>query len=71
METFKKYVTCIIAFFIPFICVILSQFYSITSPVLFTKNNKLCGMRKKKIFVDMAASAYHVMPKEVENWIFK
>ena len=40
MGPFKEYVTCIISFFIPFIWVILYQFYSFTSPVLFTKTNK-------------------------------
>ena len=35
------------AFFIPFTCVTLCQFYSITSPVLFTKNNKLWNERKE------------------------
>ena len=32
---FKKYITCIIAFFIPFNFVALYQFYYTTSPVLF------------------------------------
>ena len=57
-------------FLIPKICVTLSQFYSITSIVLFTKNNKLWNKRKN-IFVCMAASAYHVISKEVENWVFR
>ena len=37
MESFKKYVTCIMAFFTPFNAVTRCQFYSITTPVLFTK----------------------------------
>ena len=40
-EPFKKYVTCIIAFFIPLTCVRVSQFYSITYFVLFTKNYEM------------------------------
>ena len=35
MAPFKKYGTCIMEFFIPFTCVTLSQFSSITSTVLF------------------------------------
>ena len=35
------------AFFIPLTCDTLCQFYSITSPVLFTKNNKLLHQRKE------------------------
>ena len=46
-ETVKKYVTCIIAFFISLSCVTFSQFYSITSLVLFTENNKLWNERKE------------------------
>ena len=38
------------ALFIPWTIVTLYQFYSITSPVLFTKNYKLYDMREKKIF---------------------
>ena len=34
-------------FFIPFSCVTLCQFYSINSPVLFTKNNKFSNERKE------------------------
>ena len=49
MALFKKYVTSIMAFFIPFTCVTLCQFYSITSHVLFTKTTNY-GMREKKIF---------------------
>ena len=46
-ELFKKYVTCTMAFFTLFIFVRLCQFYSITSPVLFTR------MREKKIFANI------------------
>ena len=53
---------------IQFTCVILCQFYSIASPTLFTKNRKLWNERKDK---GVAASAYHVIPKEVENFIFR
>ena len=49
MEPFKKYITYIITFFIPFILVTACQFYSVTSLVLFTKNKKNYGMREKKI----------------------
>ena len=47
MGQFKKYATYIMAFFIPFIWVTLFQFYSFTSPVLCTKNNKLWTERKE------------------------
>ena len=47
-ETIQKNVTCIMAFFISFhsTCVTLCQVYSITSPVFFTKSNKLRNERK-------------------------
>ena len=48
-EPFKTYVTCIMAFSLPLTSVKLSQFYSITFFVLFTKNNKL-RIKEKKIF---------------------
>ena len=48
METFTKYVACIMKFFIPFNCVILYQVYSITFPVLLKMSNY--GIRKMKIF---------------------
>ena len=38
MGPFDKYVICIMAFFIPFTCVTLCQFYSITSSLSFKKN---------------------------------
>ena len=74
MRLFKKYVTCIMTFFIPSTCVKFCLFYSNTSPVLFTKN-KLWNERRE--FAYMAVSPYHVILKEVEtdivrhNWIFK
>ena len=50
MGSFKKYVTCVMAFFTTFNFVRLCQLYSITSPVLFTKLNltkKLYNERKE------------------------
>ena len=49
MRPFKKYHTCIAAFFIPFTFFKLCQFYSITSPVLFTKNEKLWNKSKEDL----------------------
>ena len=46
----KKYVTCIMAFSISLTCFALGQFYSITSPVLFTKSNKLWNEKRKDFF---------------------
>ena len=66
MEPFKKHVTFIKALFIPFTYI---TFYSITSSVLFTKNNANYGMREKRFCVCMAASVCHVVSKEVENSI--
>ena len=54
-------------FFILLICDTLSQFYSITSLVLFTKNNNKLWNEKKVFFLFMVASAYRVILKEVEN----
>ena len=68
---FKKYVTCIMAFLHPFTFVKLCQFYSITSPVLFTKNKKLWNKRKEDLFAYTAVSAYQIISKEVENHIFR
>ena len=48
-DPFKKYVTCIMAFFIPLTCVTLFQFYSITS-VVFSLKTTNYGMREEKIF---------------------
>ena len=55
-------VTCIIAFFIPFTCDTLWQFYS----MLFTKNNKLWNERKYYFYVYMATLVYHIISKEVK-----
>ena len=48
MWSLKKFVTCIRTLLISFYCAsaTLFQCYSITSPVLFTKNNKLWNERK-------------------------
>ena len=51
----KKYVTCRMAFSISLTCFTLGQFYSITSPVLFTKSNKLWN-EKRQYFFYMAVS---------------
>ena len=47
MEPCKKYVTCIVTFFIPFTSASHCQFNSVTFPVLFPKNNKLFNERKE------------------------
>ena len=72
MGPFKKYVTCIMAFFTPFNFVTLCQFYCTTSPVSFTKVPQETIEREgKRFFPYMAASAYHIILTEVENHIFK
>ena len=48
MGTFKKYVTWIIIFFIPFTCVTLCKLYFKTSPALLKISNYI--MRKMKFF---------------------
>ena len=48
-EPFKKYATCKIAFSNLSTCAALSQFYSITSLVLFTKTNKQWNEKKSRI----------------------
>ena len=67
MRPVKKYVTCIMAFFTSFNFVTLSEFYSTKFPVLFTKT--IQKLQKESSY--MAASACHVISKEVENDIFK
>ena len=52
MEPFKTCGTLIMAFFIQLSYVTFCQFYSITSPVLFTKITNY-GMREKKILLYM------------------
>ena len=54
--------------FIPLTCVTLSQFYFITSLVLFIKNNKLENEKKKLFCIYGCLSA---ISKEVENRIFR
>ena len=65
MGPLKKYVTCIMAFFIPFNFVTLSYFYSVTSPV------KLQNERNEDFFAYMTASSYQFISKEVENQSFR
>ena len=72
MWPFKKYVTCIMAFFTPFNFETLYQFYSTTSPVSFSKlHQETIEWEGKRFFAYMAASVYHVISTEVENHIFK
>ena len=72
MGPFKKYVTCIMAFFTPFNFVTLCQFYSTTSPVSFSKlHQETIEWEGKRFFAYMATLAYHVISTEVENHIFK
>ena len=72
MGPFKKYVTCIMAFFTPFNFVTLCQLYSITSPVLFTKlHQETIEWEGKRFFAYMATLAYHVISTVGENHIFK
>ena len=66
MGPFKKFLTCIMAFFILITYLTLCQFYSFPSPVVFTKSSKFWNQRKE-YFLYMAASVYHVISKEVEN----
>ena len=67
-ETFKKYVTRIMIFFIPFTCVTLCKLYFKTSPMLLKISNY--GMRKMKIFcIYDCFSMSHYISKEVENCI--
>ena len=69
---FKKYVNCIMAFFTPFNFSMLCQFYSVTSPVLFTKlHQETIEWGKGRFFACMAASAYYLMSTDVKNHIFK
>ena len=59
MGLFKKYFTCVMAFFMPFTYVIFCQFNFITSPVLFIKNNKLWNERKKDFSIYDCFSGSH------------
>ena len=67
----QKVCHCIMAFFIPFTSFYspLCQFYSITFPALLKRTNY--GMKKKRFFVYMTTSTYHIISKEVENCIFR
>ena len=59
-------------FFITFNFVTLCQFYSLNSPVLYTKlHYKTTEGEKRNFFAYMAASSYRVMSKQVENGIFR
>ena len=72
MGPFKKYITCIMAFFTQFNFVTLCQFYCTTSPVSFTKlHEETIEWEGKRFFAYAAASAYHFISTEVENHIFK
>ena len=54
MEPFQKYVTCIMAFFLPFhsTCVTLCQVYYIASTELVAKNNKIWnGVKEDVLYV--------------------
>ena len=66
MGPFEKYVTCIMAFFIPSIWVTLYQVYSFTSPVLFTKQ---WTERKEDFFIYGCFSVLRYI-NEVKDCIF-
>ena len=60
------------AFFTPFNFVTLCQLYCTTSAVSFSKlHQETIEWEGKRFFAYMAASAYHVISAEVENYIFK
>ena len=69
MRPFKKYVICIMAFFIPFTCATLCQFYSITSPKLFNKNIKIRNERKEDFLYIWLLQRNKFISKEMENRI--
>ena len=73
MGPFKKYVTCLIAFFTPFNFVTLCQFYSFTSPVLFTKLHEEIIESEKEDFLHIWLHQHIALyiSKEVENEIFR
>ena len=52
-------------------CLTLSQFLSIPSLTLFTKNYKLWKERKETFFCIHDCFNYHVISKEVENRVFR
>ena len=51
----------------------MSQFvyFTLSTPLLYPRKIENYGMREKKNFVYMTASAYHVLSKDVENQIFR
>ena len=74
MAPFKKYVTCIMAFFTPFNfhTVTLCQFCCTTSPVSFAKlHQETIEWEGKKVLAYMVTSSYHAISTEIENLIFK
>ena len=72
MGSFKKYITCIMAFCTPFNFVTFCQFYFIPSPVLITNfQQETIEWEKRIVFGYMAVSVYQVISKEVENSIFR
>ena len=78
MGPFKKYLICVMPFFIPFNFVTLCQCHSNTSPVVFTKLRQETRESEKWRFIAyMAASVSHIISEEVKNhirrhsWIFR
>ena len=71
MGPLKKYVTCMMAFFIQFNFATLCQFYSTTSSVLFTELHQETIEWEKRLFSYMASSVDGVQSTEVEKNIFK
>ena len=72
MWPFKKYVTCIMAFFTPFNFLTLYQFYSTTSTVSLSKfRQETIESERKRFFAYMAALAYHIISTEVAKHTFK
>ena len=58
------------AFFTPFTCITLCQFYCITSPLLFTKNKELWNERKEVFCIHGCYIALRrYIAKEAENHI--
>ena len=72
MGPFKKYVTIVMAFFTSFNFVTLCQF-TLPLPLCYLLNftKKLLNETKRRFFAYIAAPAYDIMSKEVENHIFK
>ena len=71
MGLFKKYVTCIMAFFTLFKH--LSHFVNFTQtlPLWYSLNFTKKEWEKRIFFSYLAASAYHVISKEVRNHILR